>query len=133
MEEEPKKKIADATLQEALDEIKRLKLLKKKKDMDIADLKQYKNKIKSEKSNLNDTKTKRLRTLQESINKTATKSAKDSKRNSRETEKKSFESKIRRKEKEIETVDGKILAIESDKKQIDFYIEAFNQHIKTLK
>lgn len=131
--EEAKKKMEDLTLDEALKAVNHLTLRKKQIDVTIAGFKERKNKFKSEKKDLKETKTKKLKSLQEVINKTVNKSTKESKRNGKVRESESFDSRISSKDGQIESVEKQILAYDKEKKQIDVVLERLKQHIDKLK
>lgn len=99
--EQPRKKIGDLTLEEALKESDGLKLRKKQIDVTIADFKEKKAKLKSDKARIKDSKSIKMKALQDTINKTASKTAKDFKRKSKVRESESFDSQIKSKTNRI--------------------------------
>lgn len=131
--EESKKKLADLTIEEALKYTDELVLKKKGINVTIADFKAKKSKLRSEKKGISEAKSKRLKDLQDSINKTTAKSIKESKQKSKKRESESFDSKAKSKDREIDSLSERIAGLEKGKKEIDVGLEMLKQHINKLK
>ncbi|WP_286850427.1 MULTISPECIES: hypothetical protein [Sphingobacterium] len=130
MEEELRKKIEELNLKETLELADKIALRKKQIDATIAAFKDKKVKINVDKSHLKEAKSKRMKILQEGINKAVDK---DSKRKSKARESNSYDSQIASKQREIDSLNKSISELDLEKKQIIVGEQRLKQHIKTLK
>lgn len=127
------KRIEDLTIEEAKEFISKNTIKNKQLDIQKADLRKKLNRLKAEKKALKEAKSKKISSIQDDINKANTKSAKDIKRKEKKRESASFESRLKSKELEIQSIMNMVLEIDKEKAFRSTVIEEIKLHISKIK
>jgi len=127
------KKIEELNIEESKELIDKITVRNKQLEINKVKLRKQRDGKLDEKRKLKESKSKKMKSLQEAIKKTNSKSLKDSKRKSKERESNSFDSRISSKDKEIQRLRDAITKIDKEKAHNSKLKAMVHIHLKKLK